>query len=143
MECPRCGSRFLRPSQPRNFSEKLRALWFVMPVRCDHCKTRFVTDITGFKYLRFAKCPNCRRMDLNRWTGETFEPRGITRLKVGLGANRFRCEYCRVNFASFRKRKEAFSFKRWRNIEQAREAATGAGQTEAQDGKPSPDQAGS
>jgi hypothetical protein len=68
-------------------------------------------------------------MDLNRWTGESYQPKGITALKVTLGANRFRCEYCRLNFASFRKRKEVFSFHRWERIEAerrtAQDAATG------------------
>ena len=140
MECPKCGSRFLRPSQTRTFREKLRALWFVMPVRCKDCKTRFVTDTTGFQYLSFARCPNCRRMDLNRWSGETFVPRGITWLKVSLGAARFRCEYCRLNFASFRKRKEVFSFKRWKRIELAHQAASGTGKPKVPRDNPDSDQ---
>ena len=32
-----------------------------------------------------------------------------------LGAHRWRCEYCRLNFASFRQRKEPFTFSRWKN----------------------------
>src|SRR5260370_2553014 len=125
MECPNCGSRFLRPSKPRNFQEQLRSWWFVMPVRCDHCQHRFVTDTLGLTYIAFARCPKCHRMDLNTWTGENHQPRGIARIKVMLGANRFRCEYCRLNFASFRKRREVFSFHRWERIEAARKAAAG------------------
>jgi hypothetical protein len=55
-------------------------------------------------------------MDLNGWTGKTYEPTGWTAIKVALGAHRFRCEYCRINFASFRKRKEVFTFSRWRKL---------------------------
>jgi hypothetical protein len=34
--------------------------------------------------------------------------------KLQLGAYKTRCEYCRYDFASFRKRKETFTFSRWR-----------------------------
>jgi hypothetical protein len=64
-------------------------------------------------------------MDLNAWTGKTFKPEGFVRLKVLLGAFKWRCEYCRLNFASFRKRKEVFTFSRWkkRNPDQVAEKA--------------------
>jgi hypothetical protein len=35
-------------------------------------------------------------------------------LKLQLGAYKMRCEYCRYDFASFRKRKETFTFSRWK-----------------------------
>ncbi len=56
-------------------------------------------------------------MDLNGWTGKTYTdpPLGVA-LKVALGARKFRCEYCRLNFASFRRRKEVFTFKRWKRF---------------------------
>jgi hypothetical protein len=55
-------------------------------------------------------------MDLNGWTGKSYTPPFLMMgLKILLGARRFRCEYCRLNFASFRRRKEAFTFKRWQN----------------------------
>lgn len=123
MECPTCGSRFLRPSRARDFGERWRSWFFVQPVRCKDCNTRFITDTLGLAYLRFSKCPKCERMDLNKWTGETFEPKGIMKLKVVFGANRYRCEYCRLNFASFRRRKEIFSFSRWKKIEARNSAA--------------------
>jgi hypothetical protein len=56
-------------------------------------------------------------MDLNGWTGKTFTPPFFMGLKVRLGARKWRCEYCRVNFASFRPRKEVFTFKRWQNLQ--------------------------
>jgi hypothetical protein len=56
-------------------------------------------------------------MDLNGWTGKTHKsPPFRVALKVALGARKFRCEYCRLNFASFRRRKEAFTFKRWKKF---------------------------
>ena len=64
-------------------------------------------------------------MDLNGWTGKTYLPPFWMRVQLTLGAKRYRCEYCRFNFASFRRRKEAFTFKRWEkmNAGQARAAA--------------------
>jgi hypothetical protein len=56
-------------------------------------------------------------MDLNGWTGKTYtDPPFWVALKVHLGGRKWRCEYCRLNFASFRKRKEVFTFKRWRKL---------------------------
>ena len=53
----------------------------------------------------------------NHWTGKTYDPPLRVALKTALGANRWRCEYCRLNFASFRDRKEIFTFSRWRNFQ--------------------------
>lgn len=55
-------------------------------------------------------------MDLNSWSGKTYEPGFFMKLKITFGAKRWRCEYCRVNFASFRRRKEIFTFSRWQKI---------------------------
>ena len=85
------------------------------PLRCLDCKTRFVARTFVLSDLRYASCPKCHRMDLNGWTGKTYEPPFFMGLKVGLGAKKWRCEYCRLNFASFRPRKEVFTFKRWLN----------------------------
>jgi hypothetical protein len=56
-------------------------------------------------------------MDLNRWTGKTYiNPPVFVALKVSTGAHKWRCEYCRLNFAAFRERKEVFSFGRWKKF---------------------------
>ena len=76
-------------------------------------------------------------MDLNGWTGKTHQAKGWTAIKVVLGAFKWRCEYCRINFASFRKRRESFTFSRWRNLnpdlvaEKPAEAVTGEKPAEA------------
>src|SRR5260370_30475037 len=114
--CPICGSRFLRDSHPRNLREYLGRLWFVAPLRCLDCRTRFVTSTFRLGDVKYARCPACYRMDLNGWTGKSYTPPFWMGLKIALGATRFRCEYCRFNFASFRRRKEAFTFKRWEKM---------------------------
>jgi hypothetical protein len=56
-------------------------------------------------------------MDLNGWTGKTYHPPILTGLMVKFGAHRWRCEYCRLNFASWRPRKEIFTFSRWQKLQ--------------------------
>jgi hypothetical protein len=114
--CPKCGSRFLRPAHPRNLRERLDRLRFIDPLRCLDCKTRFIAKTMVWSNFFFARCPQCRRMDLNIWTGKTYEPPWFMNLRIDMGARRFRCEYCRLNFASFKKRKEVFSFSRWKKL---------------------------
>jgi hypothetical protein len=48
-------------------------------------------------------------MDLSRWSSNDYQTSFLTDLMLRLGANPYRCEYCRVNFVSFRKRKERYS----------------------------------
>ena len=116
-ECPRCGSRYLRPARTRNFTEWLGQLRFISPLRCLDCNKRFIGKTLVWDDLSFARCPVCLRMDLNGWTGKTYtDPPFWIRLKVTLGARKWRCEYCRLNFASFRDRKEVFTFKRWKKF---------------------------
>ena len=113
-ECPHCGSRYLRPARTRSLSERLAKLRFVSPLRCLDCKKRFVGRTFILRDLFYARCPTCLRMDLNCWTGKTFtDPPFWVAVKVAFGAHKWRCEYCRFNFASFRRRKEVFTFKRW------------------------------
>jgi Zn finger protein HypA/HybF involved in hydrogenase expression len=114
LACPNCGSRNLRPSQYQSVEERFNAFRFIAPVRCRDCRTRFVSKTVFPEDLFYARCPKCDRMDLNGWTGKSYHPMGWTRIKVALGAHRWRCEYCRLNFASFRKRKEPFTFSRWK-----------------------------
>jgi DNA-directed RNA polymerase subunit RPC12/RpoP len=120
--CPKCGSRYLRPSRTRNFSERLARLRLQFPLRCLDCRERFFAPGIIWEDLLYARCPVCRRMDLNFWTGKTYtDPPFRVAFKVILRAKKWRCEYCRLNFASFRKRKEVFSFKRWKRFGQQAE----------------------
>ena len=115
--CPKCGSRFLRPARPQNLKEKLDKYRFIDPLRCLDCKTRFVARTFTWSDLKWARCPQCRRRDLNSWTGNNYVPELFwTGFKIQFGAHRYRCEYCRMNFSSFRKRKEVFTFSRFQKL---------------------------
>jgi hypothetical protein len=123
-ECPRCGSRYLRPARTRNFSEWIGQLKFTSPLRCLDCNKRFIGKTLVWDDLSFARCPVCLRMDLNSWTGKTYiNPPFWVKVKLNLGARKWRCEYCRLNFASFRDRKEVFTFKRWKKFGNSAEEA--------------------
>jgi hypothetical protein len=80
-------------------------------------------------------------MDLNTWSPEDHHVRAGQLVLMQLGAKPYRCEYCRINFVSFRGRKEKFSFKRWRRyrkyeadtraataVQESSEAEEGAGE---------------
>jgi len=91
-------------------------LRFITPLRCLDCKRRFVDRTLRWGELKFSRCPVCLRQDLNAWSGKTYEPPFWMGVKVSFGAHKWRCEYCRLNFASFRPRKEVFTFSRWKKM---------------------------
>ena len=92
-------------------------------MRCNDCKTRFIGRTLEWSELSFARCPLCFRMDLSVWQLKDFKPAFWENLKLGFGGHRWRCEYCRLNFVSLRKRKEIFSFKRWGKFQPPAEGA--------------------
>jgi DNA-directed RNA polymerase subunit RPC12/RpoP len=144
LECPKCGSRYLRPSRPRDFAERFARLTFNDNLRCLDCQTRFPARTFAWSDIRYARCPVCHRMDLNGWTGQSYEPPLFMGWMINLGAKRFRCEYCRLNFASFRVRKEIFSFNRWKKRAQRLEeektgVATNPADVEAHEGPVTPE----
>jgi len=129
--CPNCGSRFLRPSRGRGLTEQFLFLRNRTTLRCRDCKTRFIAPLIAWADLFYARCPVCRRMDLNGWTGKTYtDPPFWVKVKVTFGARKWRCEYCRMNFASFRRRKEVFTFKRWKKFVPQAEDYRGESQQE-------------
>ncbi len=112
--CPDCGSRDLKISSRRGFGEYARALFGSYPVRCNNCKSRFEVSVWSKRLFRYAHCPRCLRTDLSRWNLEHYIVPFTTRFKLNLGAQPFRCETCRCNFASFRPRRERFSWRKHR-----------------------------
>ncbi len=103
-------------SRPRTWKEQLNKLRFILPLRCGDCKTRFTANTLIWSDIKYARCPNCLRMDLNSWSKENFEASWFSGVKMKMGAHLWRCEYCRLNFASFRRRLEVFSFRRWQKL---------------------------
>ncbi len=56
----------------------------------------------------YAQCPRCLRQDLTTWDLRHYRATGWMRLRILLGAKRWRCEVCRCNFVSLRPRKEKY-----------------------------------
>jgi DNA-directed RNA polymerase subunit RPC12/RpoP len=112
--CPDCGSRDLKISTRKGIGEYVRGLFGYYPVRCANCKSRFEVSIFSKRLMRYAHCPRCLRTDLSRWNLEHYIVPFGTRFKLNLGAQPFRCETCRCNFASFRPRRERFSWRKHR-----------------------------
>jgi hypothetical protein len=126
--CPKCGSRNLRYSRLRTFSERCGSWFGVRPLRCRECYLRFIERTWRLSSMKYARCPRCWRMDLSRWSTKDYYTKFLTRLLLRLGANPYRCEYCRVNFISFRKRKERYDphHRKHRRHRSGRETATKA-----------------
>ena len=124
ISCPNCASRNLRYSRVRKLSERVCSWVGIRPLRCRDCGQRFIDRTWSLADLRFARCPNCWRMDLSLWAEKDCHVSTWMALRLALGGKPFRCEYCRINFISFRLRHERFSFKRWqklkRNAEETR-----------------------
>lgn len=74
--------------------------------RCQDCLERFpFAPWPGWRSLVYARCPKCLRMDLTVWNAGQYRVSRLARLRIWLGANRWRCEPCRTNFVSFLPRK--------------------------------------
>jgi hypothetical protein len=106
--CPKCGSKDVRPAKDRGLVESLVSVFGLQAARCHNCAHRYLARPFGFAKLFWAKCPRCYRMDLSTWDPKYYHVRGLTALKLTLGANRWRCEACRCNFASFRPRQRKY-----------------------------------
>lgn len=113
--CPKCGSEKLRFSRVQSVAERIKTFVGYYPIRCRECRTRFVARVWDFTSWRYARCPECYRTDLTTWSEEHYTAVGMTALKASLGARRYRCAQCRVNFASFRPRRR--KPQRWRKVE--------------------------
>jgi DNA-directed RNA polymerase subunit RPC12/RpoP len=127
VSCPDCGSRYLRVSRYRSLRERLWDLVGISPLRCGDCGKRFIARTWDLSVLTHSRCPKCLRMDLNVWTDEQYWPSSFMKLRIGFGAHRWRCEYCRHNFVGFRPRLEVFSFTRWREREHHQEGGNAGG----------------
>ncbi len=95
-------------------------------MRCGDCGTRFTQKLFQFGDWMYARCPRCYRLDLTSWSEEHYIVPWNIRLKLALGAKKYRCEVCRCNFASFRRLKERFSFCRYQKKEKPLETKSGS-----------------
>ena len=112
LACPQCGSRDARVSRRSGAAEWFRSLIGVFPLRCSRCNTRWATSTWESAAWKYARCPKCYRQQLSTWSERHYSPPRWTSLQLRLGATPYRCVSCRCNFASFKKCKERFSWRR-------------------------------
>jgi DNA-directed RNA polymerase subunit RPC12/RpoP len=72
------------------------------PFRCVNCSQRFWASIWQLGWWRYAKCPKCLSLRLTTWTRKSHRLSMWTKLALTSGATRYRCNTCRLNFASFK-----------------------------------------
>jgi hypothetical protein len=101
--CPRCGSRKLRSSRRRDFSEHVLRFAGVEIFRCRRCSHRFTSPMFSLETLRFAHCPGCLGAASTTWSEPYLRVGWWNRFKAAIGANKLHCDKCRRNFASFRR----------------------------------------
>lgn len=106
--CPSCGSEQVKFTRSRATKDGLMEFFGVYGFRCECCDHRFRSSIWRLRYVSYAKCPKCHRMDLNKWSMDHYNPPRTTLLALAFGAKPLRCEYCRNNFWSFRMIKERY-----------------------------------
>ena len=100
--CEQCGSANVRRSQEQSRLDILRMPLGQYPLRCLDCQHRFWVNIFLFSKLRFARCPQCLNFTLTTWDPKQYHIPRWRKLLLRLGAHRYRCKICRVNFISFR-----------------------------------------
>ena len=111
LACPSCGTREIRVSRARGLGEYLKGLVGVSRIRCRRCNSRWETSVWAGGSWRYARCPRCYRQELTKWNEHYYNPARWTRWMLRLGATAHRCEACRCNFASFKPRRENFSWR--------------------------------
>lgn len=112
LSCPQCGTRDVRVSHRQTFAELVRSLVGIYPLRCRRCRTRWETSVWAGGSWRYARCPRCYRQDLSTWSEQYYHPNAWTTLMLRIGATPYRCPACRCNFASFRKCRERYSWRK-------------------------------
>jgi hypothetical protein len=103
--CPKCGSRDVRFSESRTASERLAGWTGIRPIRCRTCRHRFTARIWTFSDLSYARCPKCLNMRLSTWSTRHYHVPFGRGFLLFFGGNPYRCENCRHNFVSLRRRK--------------------------------------
>ena len=100
--CERCGSKDVRRSHATSNADSLKMLVGQYPLRCQNCQHRFWANILLLSEWRYARCPACLSFQLTTWDLKHYNIPTYRKVLMKLGARRFRCNPCRLNFVSFR-----------------------------------------
>jgi hypothetical protein len=109
IRCPKCDSHDIRYSHLSTPKERLASLLGFRPLRCRDCRERFVAPIWDPADLPYARCPECMNMRLSTWAPSHYHVTAWRAFQMLFGASPYRCEACRCNFVSFRRRKHRYA----------------------------------
>lgn len=98
----------VRTTKANGFFELIGEFLGTYSFRCGQCGLQFQHSVFTIGSWVYAKCPKCFRMDLTTWTESHYRPTFWMRLNMFFGAKRVRCEACRCNFVSFRRRESTY-----------------------------------
>jgi len=115
--CPQCGSSNIRFAHMRTPAERAAIVFGVRPLRCRDCRARFKARVWKLSEAAYARCSRCWRTDLASWSPSQYRVSFFKSLLLFLGANPYRCEYCRHNFVTFRIRKQRYVSAKTRSLQ--------------------------
>jgi predicted RNA-binding Zn-ribbon protein involved in translation (DUF1610 family) len=99
--CPRCQSARCRRSRRHTAVDYLLGVVQLRPWRCRSCEARFYARLVPVKFWRYANCPRCGNLNLERLARERIH--GAARIfLVSLGMPAYRCDPCRHRFVTWK-----------------------------------------
>ncbi|MGH9775768.1 MAG: hypothetical protein ACRD50_12565 [Candidatus Acidiferrales bacterium] len=100
--CPVCQSEVCRRSRRHGALDILISAAGLRPWRCRACEERFYAWRVPVRYARFAHCPQCGNLDLQRIARDRVNEGKLRWVQRFLGVPAFRCDPCRWKFFSVR-----------------------------------------
>ncbi|MEZ5352007.1 MAG: hypothetical protein R2762_05170 [Bryobacteraceae bacterium] len=119
--CSKCRSKNTRMVRAKGLWQHLTTLLGFYTIHCKDCGARQKIPFYGISI--YARCPNCLREDLSDWAEPYRFPPRYQRWLRNFGAKGHRCSPCRINFVSFRPRREDY-VPSWRQHGRNERAAT-------------------
>ena len=104
MICPACRKENCRRSKRRGVGDYLVGLAALRPWRCRMCDLRFYAWAVPVAYARYAHCPLCGNLDLQRIDRKHVTEGAFVWLRRLLRFPAYRCDPCRFRFFSLRPR---------------------------------------
>ena len=102
MLCPKCNSPRVRRSRRASVAEYFSGLLLLRPYRCRQCRHRFFSAEERLHRLRYANCPRCGNLQLERVSPRKVPVRWFKALTRAVHRHGYRCDSCRWRFFDVR-----------------------------------------
>jgi hypothetical protein len=102
--------------RPETIVQHIKRLFGIYTLKCRACRAHSSLAIFSWRAITRPHCPNCFRYELTRWSEPYSRVSRWTRWKVKLGAAAYRCEFCRVNLASFRRAEHLYTYREYEEM---------------------------